>query len=72
MKILQHEEIIAGIGYDASLGTVKRHYKQNGTKSKKEVEDDNNEIDTYIKEEEHQRAEKESSRWFVPRLGNMQ
>ncbi len=25
MKILQHEEIIAGIGYDPSLGKVKRH-----------------------------------------------
>jgi hypothetical protein len=64
MKILQHEETIAGIGYDPSLGKVKRHYKQNGAKSKNEVEDADNETDTDIKEEECQRAEKESSRWF--------
>jgi hypothetical protein len=71
MKILQHKEIIAGIGYDLSLGKVKRHCKQNGAKRKNEVEDDDNETDTDIKEEERQRAEKESSRRFVPRLGNM-
>jgi hypothetical protein len=35
VKILQHEEIIAGIGYDHSLGKVMRHYKQNGEKRKK-------------------------------------
>ena len=71
-KTLQHEKIIASIGYDPCRGRVKKQFKPNGSQNKNDEDDDDYETDTDIEEEERIRVEKESSRWFVPRLGNMQ
>jgi hypothetical protein len=75
-KKLQHEEIIAGIGYDSTQGRIKKHQKHNNnmysnTGSTNNETDKENEADSDIKKEERQRAEQELSHWFVPRLGNM-
>jgi hypothetical protein len=59
-KKLQHEEIIAGIGYDTSQGKIRKHHKHNknkysNTSSTDDVADKDNKANSDIEEQEHQR-----------------
>ena len=73
---LQYEEIITGIGYETNRGKINRRLRHNRHKtiatSNTDSETDSDwEEDSDIEKQERQRADQDSSRWFVQRLGNM-
>ena len=51
-KPLQHEEILAGIGYDTGQGGIKKRFRPDGTQNNSNEDNNDYETDTDIEEEE--------------------